>query len=77
MSNNEVDDYPSSSGKGTWTGTIRVAWVLDIDISDRRTFDEPTARNHLRRLTNQLTSTGWTAQPVRVDLDGYPHLHRA
>ena len=76
MSNNLDDDYSKGSGNGTWTDTIRVAWVLDIDISDRRTFDEHTARNHLRRLTNQLTSAGWTAQPVRVDLDGYPHLHR-
>ena len=77
MSNHTDDhDYWNDSGDGHWTSTIRVALVLDIDTSDTRTFDEHTARSQLRRLTTQLTDSGWTAQPVRVDINGYPHIHR-
>ena len=78
MTNSHIsdDDWNDSSDVG-WCDTIRVAWVLDINITDRRTFDEHTARSYLRRIADQLTRSDWTVQPVRVDVDGYPYLHRA
>ncbi len=54
--------------------TRRVALVIDINTTEPATHLEHTARHWIDQLVEHLANRGTTATPVRIDIDGWPHL---